>query len=203
MALNLSFIEPGDRVAWIDRYNNKTEPQSNIVESVEIDSHGSTEIFFENTVDFFWQEEDELLGVTRNGKIVWPTKFDWPSDGIPKGDGTPDVYVDPFADIARELIEIHDRKGKDYGTTGDPYANVRMSEAFGIPAWIGVGIRMNDKMKRLQTAANQYLTSGEVRLQHEGLIDIARDFAVYGVILEIMIREWIEAGNEDKSEGRL
>lgn len=119
--------------------------------------------------------------------------------------GAPDVdeYHDPFADIARELIEIHDRKGRDYGTTGDPYANVRMSEAFGIPAWIGVGIRMNDKMKRLQTAANQYLESGEVRLQHEGLIDIARDFAVYGVILEIMIREWIEAGNEDKSEGRL
>lgn len=112
-------------------------------------------------------------------------------------------YYDPFADIARELIEIHDRKGKDYGSSTDPYTNVRMSEGFGIPAWIGVGVRMNDKMKRLQTASQQYLESGQVRLQHEGLLDIANDFAVYGIILRIMIQEWIAEGNQDLSEGRL
>lgn len=112
-------------------------------------------------------------------------------------------YYDPFTDIAMKLVEVHDRKGKDYGTTDDPYANVRNSEDFGMPAWIGVGLRMNDKMKRLQTASTQYLTKGTVKLQHEGLIDIARDLAVYGIILEIMITEWIEAGNKDESEGRL
>ena len=78
-----------------------------------------------------------------------------------------------------------------------------MSEGFGIPAWIGVGVRMNDKMKRLQTASQQYLESGQVRLQHEGLLDIANDFAVYGIILRIMIQEWIAEGNQDLSEGRL
>lgn len=112
-------------------------------------------------------------------------------------------YYDPFTDIAMKLVEVHDRKGKDYGTTVDPYANVRNSEDFGMPAWIGVGLRMNDKMKRLQTASTQYLTEGTVKLQHEGLIDIARDLAVYGIILEIMITEWLEAGNKDESEGRL
>lgn len=113
------------------------------------------------------------------------------------------AYYDPFADIAQELVEVHDRKGQDYGATGDPYRNVRMSEEFGIPAWIGVGIRMNDKMKRLQTASGQLLNDGDVRLRHEGLIDIANDIAVYGIILRIMIEEWLAAGNEDNSEGRM
>ena len=103
------------------------------------------------------------------------------------------LYEDPFLTIATELVDLHDRKGADYGTDSDPYANVRMSEGFGIPAWMGVAIRMNDKIKRLQTAGTQLVREGEVSLANEGLEDAFLDLAVYGIIGIIMVREWTEA----------
>lgn len=135
---------------------------------------------------------DEIIHVARNSKTIYA-----------RGEGEPAPYHDPFADIAAELVIVHDRKGKDYGTGEDPYANVRSAVDFGLPAWIGVLIRMNDKMRRGMAASQQYLETGTVQLEHEGLIDIANDFAVYGIILRIMIEDWIAEGGQDQSKGDL
>lgn len=88
-----------------------------------------------------------------------------------------------FHDIIDELKELHDRKQADYGTDEDPFANVRMSEDFGIPAWVGCMMRANDKMKRLQTEA----IKGE--LQNESAEDGFMDLAVYAIIGLILYRE--------------
>lgn len=92
-----------------------------------------------------------------------------------------------FVAVLDKLEALHRQKQNDYGTNVDPYANVRASEAFGLPAWIGVAIRMQDKMKRLQTASTQHIQTGEVHLSNETLEDTFMDLAVYGIIGLIML----------------
>ncbi len=87
-----------------------------------------------------------------------------------------------FRDILVEMGELHDRKNADYGTAADPFANVRASEEFGIPAWLGSVIRANDKMTRLKTFANK----GE--LANEPVEDSLIDLANYCVIALLLYR---------------
>jgi len=81
-----------------------------------------------------------------------------------------------FHELLKELGEMHDRKQADYGSSADPFQNVRASTAFGIPAWKGCMIRANDKMVRIQKAAR------EEKLSNESLEDSLRDLAVYTII---------------------
>ncbi len=92
-------------------------------------------------------------------------------------------YHDPFTSILDELEEMHDRKGRDYGTGEDPYANVRQSQEFGIEPWVGALVRANDKVKRLQKAAR----GGT--LSNEGVEDSLLDLAVYAIIGLILFRD--------------
>jgi hypothetical protein len=82
-----------------------------------------------------------------------------------------------------ELGKLHDRKQQDYGTDTDPFANVRASEDFGVPAWLGCLIRMNDKMSRLKT----FSKSGS--LTNEGVEDSLQDLAVYSLIALCLFKE--------------
>lgn len=91
-----------------------------------------------------------------------------------------------FHAILTDLADLHDRKQADYGRGDDPFANVRASDDFGVPGWIGTVMRANDKMKRIQTAAKQYLATGEITLANEGLIDAFDDMAVYAVIARVL-----------------
>lgn len=92
-------------------------------------------------------------------------------------------YVDPFAAICQEMIDLHTKKGADYGREGDPYANVRASEAFGVQPWVGALIRLNDKIVRLQS----FIAKG--RLENESVEDSIKDIAVYAVIMRILYDE--------------
>lgn len=94
--------------------------------------------------------------------------------------------------IFDELKELHQRKGEDYGTGQDPLANVRASQEFGIPPWLGAVLRANDKMSRLKTFA---LTG---KLNNEGVEDNLKDIAVYMVIALHLFRE-AEQGDESDS----
>jgi len=88
-----------------------------------------------------------------------------------------------FHKVLKELGDLHDAKQKDYGTDQDPFANVRASERFGIPAWIGAVVRGNDKMARLQT----FIQKGS--LQNESVEDSLRDLAVYAIIALVLFEE--------------
>lgn len=82
-----------------------------------------------------------------------------------------------------ELIEaglLHAQKQRDYGKPGDPFANVRSSEEWGIAPWVGAMVRLNDKVKRLQQLAR---TGG---LANESAIDSFRDIAVYALIALVL-----------------
>lgn len=88
-----------------------------------------------------------------------------------------------FYQVLDEMEAMHDRKNEDYGTDADPFANVRSSQEFGVEPWVGALVRANDKMKRLQKAAN-----GEA-LANESIEDSLMDLAVYAAIALCLYRE--------------
>ena len=81
-----------------------------------------------------------------------------------------------FHEILEELGDLHDKKQQDYGRPNDPFSNVRASEDFGVPGWVGCMMRANDKMRRIQKAAQ----GGA--LANEAVEDSLRDLAVYAII---------------------
>lgn len=93
--------------------------------------------------------------------------------------------LSPFDQVVAEIVAMHSKKQADYGRpeTGDPFANVRASEDFGIPGWIGAIIRANDKVRRLQKAAR----GG--KLANESIEDSLLDAAVYFMIALCLFRE--------------
>lgn len=88
-----------------------------------------------------------------------------------------------FHDLCDQIKSVHDMKQADYGRTNDPFANVRASEDFGMPSWVGCMVRANDKMKRIQTAAKGS------ELKNEGVEDSLIDLAVYALIGLVLYRE--------------
>lgn len=88
-----------------------------------------------------------------------------------------------FHALLKEIGELHDKKQQDYGRDDDPFANVRASADWGVPAWVGALIRGTDKVKRLQKAAR----GGT--LANEGVEDSMMDLAVYALIALILYRE--------------
>ena len=96
-----------------------------------------------------------------------------------------------FRDKFQELVDMHDRKNKDYGTEADPYANVRATEEFGLPAWLGCYVRIADKLKRIQSFAQKG------RLENESLRDSLVDIAVYATIALDLYDETNEPVKQD------
>ena len=95
-----------------------------------------------------------------------------------------------FHQILKELGDLHDRKQQDYGRGNDPFANVRASSDWGIPAWVGCMVRLNDKVKRLQSFA----IKGS--LANEGVEDSLRDISVYAAIALVLYEE--ESNKQEK-----
>lgn len=88
-----------------------------------------------------------------------------------------------FHDTLQVMGALHDRKQADYGRSDDPFANVRASEDFGIPGWVGAVVRANDKMRRLQAAARGS------QMRNESVEDSLLDLAVYAVIALLLFQE--------------
>lgn len=113
---------------------------------------------------------------------------DW---GIPVYASVDELLADPpprsgdprFHRSLRTLALLHDRKQMDYGSNEDPLANVRASEDWGVPAWVGGLIRGNDKIKRLQAFARRG------SLANESAEDAFKDLAVYAILSLILYSE--------------
>jgi hypothetical protein len=88
-----------------------------------------------------------------------------------------------FKDAVWEILELHAKKQKDYGTSADPFANVRASEEFGVEPWKGGLVRLNDKVTRLKNFALKGA------LANESVEDSLQDIAVYAIIALCLYRE--------------
>jgi hypothetical protein len=88
-----------------------------------------------------------------------------------------------FYQILDEIKATHEKKSADYGTNSDFLANVRASEQWNIPAWVGTMIRAGDKIIRLQSL----YTNGQ--LENESARDSLIDLASYAIIALILMEE--------------
>ena len=91
-----------------------------------------------------------------------------------------------FHALLKEIGDLHDKKQEDYGRPGDPFANVRGSVEFGIKPWVGAMLRANDKMRRLQKAAQ----GGT--MVNESIEDSMMDLAVYALISLVLFEEELD-----------
>lgn len=90
-----------------------------------------------------------------------------------------------FHKLLQRIGELHDMKQIDYGREKDPFSNVRASEDFGIPGWIGCMVRANDKMRRIQKFAKSET------LVNESVEDSLLDLAVYTLIAYVLYQETV------------
>jgi hypothetical protein len=88
-----------------------------------------------------------------------------------------------FHELLKIIGDLHDKKQEDYGTDDDPFANVRASERWGVPAWVGAMVRLHDKVHRLQRFAKRGM------LANESAKDSMLDIAVYSLMALILYEE--------------
>lgn len=88
-----------------------------------------------------------------------------------------------FSQVLAKVWLLHAVKGLDYGTDEDPFANLRASTEWGVPAWLGALVRENDKTRRLQTFARRGT------LANESVEDSLLDKAVYAILAYILFQE--------------
>lgn len=89
-----------------------------------------------------------------------------------------------FYELLDELAELHSRKNHDY-SGDDPLANLKMTEAAGIAAWVGVVVRLTDKMSRLLSFAKKRT----LLVQDEGIVDTLKDMAIYALLGIVLFEE--------------
>jgi hypothetical protein len=137
------------------------------------------------------QPDDTYLGYWRGGGDGALT-FIRPSGIVAEGDVP--VYAsgekkdasagDPrFHAVLKEMGDTHDRKQQDYGTDGDPFANMNAAAEFGIAPWVGAYVRINDKITRIKS----FLKKG--RVANESIEDSLIDIATYAAIALVLYRE--------------
>lgn len=88
-----------------------------------------------------------------------------------------------FLKLLDEVREMHCRKAADYGRGADPLANCRAAGEFGLPPWVGVAVRLNDKLHRIKS----FCQNGE--LKNESIEDSFMDLAAYALIALTLYRE--------------
>lgn len=99
--------------------------------------------------------------------------------------------------ILDNLIEMHNllcikaaeimiAKNHDYTSgSGDPFANFRASEAIGVKPELALLVRMLDKLKRMQTFAEQ----GQLKVKDESVQDAVIDIINYAVLFYGLTKE--------------
>jgi len=94
-----------------------------------------------------------------------------------------------FRPITEELADLHDTKAEGYGSNDDPTGNLKACEALGIPAHVGVAVRLQDKMARLANV----LRDPVIATADETVIDTFNDIAVYAILGRILYEEALKA----------
>lgn len=94
-------------------------------------------------------------------------------------------FLANMAAIYAGNVEISRRKNSDYTDNVDPFQNFRVCEALGIPAEVGLIVRMSDKMSRI---ANLSKPGRKALVVDESIHDTLADLANYSVILSMYLK---------------
>jgi hypothetical protein len=89
-------------------------------------------------------------------------------------------------DTCNKCREVMKKKNTDYcGGSGDPYANFRISEAFGIHPAMGIVLRITDKLQRIRAFA----ANGSLAVAEESVDDACEDILNYAILLKGLLKE--------------
>lgn len=140
-------------------------------------------------------EAGRMLGRRKDERMDHIITFDTSNDEAKRIDAvvflTAKFGSDPrFTRVLVEALELHGRKQQDYGADHDPFANIRATEHYGIPAWVGAEIRGADKSHRLAKAVRQVMAGQAVSMANESVEDSLIDRLVYTAIELVLYREW-------------
>jgi hypothetical protein len=83
-------------------------------------------------------------------------------------------YLENFAGITKEMLELTTKKNNDYASDDDPFRNFKAFEE------LGILVRMNDKFARLR---NALYDRKDMAVSSETVEDTILDLATYAVLL--------------------
>lgn len=91
--------------------------------------------------------------------------------------------------LLQKRLELRAKKNADYAREGDPYWNFRLVEEMtDIPAWVGVYIRLLDKVSRIGTfIRNRYVG---MKVDDEKVEDTLMDLCNYADIMYELYEIW-------------
>ena len=96
-----------------------------------------------------------------------------------------------------EALSLINSKNDDYANPTDFYANFRLCEQAGIPMFIGVHVRMLDKISRLNGFVRRFIETGDISANHESIEDTLLDAINYSAITLDTYRQYIEEKNHE------
>ncbi len=99
----------------------------------------------------------------------------------------------------KECLKLVNSKNDDYANPTDFYANFRMSEQAGIPMFMGVHIRLLDKISRLNSFMERFNRTGEISANHESIEDTLLDAINYSAICLDTFRQWRQKNEHEKA----
>ena len=105
-----------------------------------------------------------------------------------------------FYELLDEMKSIAEKKGSDYSGKEDVYRNFHACEDFGIPAWIGVLIRITDKHSRLKELTMKATKGESPEVKDETIKDTMIDLANYCLICRVLFEEWEQNLNKRKED---
>lgn len=91
-------------------------------------------------------------------------------------------------DFSRIEIEVMKKKNADYTAKADgsdPFANFRNSAIVGVPAELGILLRVIDKIMRIKA----FVENGELQVKDESVMDAIHDIRNYMILLAGMVKE--------------
>jgi len=92
---------------------------------------------------------------------------------------------DRFNTLLDEMKRINREKRHDYANKKDVFANFRICELGGIPAWKGCLVRLSDKFSRIM----QFMKEEKLEVKDEKIEDTLLDLANYALITLILYQE--------------
>lgn len=106
---------------------------------------------------------------------------------------TQEKFLERLEQLYKGNVDISRRKNADYAGPTDPFANFRVCEALGIPAEVGLLVRMTDKLSRI---GNLIKPGAIAKVQDESVLDTLADLANYAMILRMFLENKYEEENK-------
>lgn len=102
---------------------------------------------------------------------------------------------DEYKVLCQDMLEIAEAKNSDYANDQDIWANFRLCEMMGVPAWKGALVRLGDKLSRMSS----FQRKGTFAVADEGFKDTCIDAANYSMITMGLYEEDAEIPRAIKS----